>query len=103
MPARTVAVVGGGIAGLSAAWELLRDNDIRVVVLEASGVTGGKLRSADVAGHTVDAGAEPRLARRPEATGLVAELGLDARVTHPQPVPAAVWSRGRREPLPPGT
>src|SRR4051812_4499579 len=103
MPARTVAVVGGGVAGLSAAWELLQDNDVRVVVLEAARVTGGKLRSAEVAGHPVDVGAESMLARRPEGTGLVAELGLDARLTHPQPVPAAVWSRGRREPLPPGT
>lgn len=103
MPARTVAVVGGGIAGLSAAWELLRDNEVRVVVLDAADAVGGKLRSARVAGHLVDVGAESMLARRPEATGLVAEVGLSARVTHPEPVPAAVWSRGRREPLPAGT
>ena len=57
MPTSTVAVVGGGIAGLVAAWELLQHNDIRVVVFESAGVVGGKLRSAEVAGHAVDVGA----------------------------------------------
>ena len=64
---------------------------------------GGKLRRAEVAGYSVDVGAESMLARRPEATGLVADLGLGGRLTHPEPVPAAVWSRGRRWPLPRGT
>ena len=99
----TVAVVGGGIAGLAAAWELLRHNDFDVVVLEAASVTGGKLRSAEVAGHVVDVGAESMLARRPEGTRLAQDLGLSAGITYPNPVPAAVWSRGRRWPLPSGT
>ncbi len=103
MPTRTVAVVGGGIAGLASAWELLQHNDIRVVVFESAGVVGGKLRSAEVAGHVVDVGAESMLARRPEGTGLATDLGLEAGLTHPNPVPAAVWSRGRLQPLPGGT
>src|SRR6478672_3083669 len=103
MPTPVVAVVGGGVAGLAAAWELLQGNDVRVVVLEAADAVGGKLRRAEVAGYPVDVGAESMLARRPEATGLVADLGLGERLTHPEPVPAAVWSRGRRWPLPGGT
>ena len=103
MPARTVAVVGGGIAGLAAAWEFLQHNGIRVIVLESAAVVGGKVRSGEVAGHVVDVGAESMLARRPEGTGLATELGLGANLTHPNPVPAAVWSRGRRRPLPGGT
>jgi oxygen-dependent protoporphyrinogen oxidase len=99
----TVAVVGGGVAGLAAAWELLQGNDVRVIVLDSADAVGGKLRGAEVAGHVVDVGAESMLARRPEATGLVADLGLGDRLTHPEPVPAAVWSRGRRWPLPAGT
>ncbi|HEU4997601.1 MAG TPA: FAD-dependent oxidoreductase, partial [Lapillicoccus sp.] len=103
MPAPTVAVVGAGIAGLAAAWELLQHNAIHVVVLDSAAAPGGKLRLAEVAGRPVDVGAESMLARRPEATALVAELGLDAALTHPNPVPATVWSRGRRWPLPAGT
>jgi protoporphyrinogen/coproporphyrinogen III oxidase len=103
MPAATVAVVGGGIAGLAAAWELVRYDGVRVVLFETGAAVGGKLRSAEVAGQLVDVGAESMLARRPEAVGLADELGLGAALTHPNRVPAAVWSRGRRWLLPPGT
>jgi oxygen-dependent protoporphyrinogen oxidase len=103
VPASTVAVVGAGISGLAAAWELLQHNGTRVVVLDASAAPGGKLRLAEVSGHPVDVGAESMLARRPEATALVGELGLNAGLTYPNQVPAAVWSRGRRWPLPAGT
>src|SRR6478752_3641724 len=103
MPTPVVAVVGSGVAGLAAAWELLQGNDVRVIVLDAADAVGGKLRRAEVAGYSVDVGAESMLARRPEATGLIADLGLGSRLTHPEPIPAAVWSRGRRWPLPAGT
>ncbi|MEP6631281.1 MAG: protoporphyrinogen oxidase [Lapillicoccus sp.] len=99
----TVVVVGAGIAGLAAAWELLQHNDIHVIVLEAADRPGGKLRTADVAGQPIDVGAESMLARRPEALDLFAEAGLSTDVVHPRPVPAAIWSRGALCPLPPRT
>jgi len=99
----TVVVVGAGIAGLAAAWELLQHNEFHVIVVEAAGQPGGKLCTAEVAGRRIDVGAESMLARRPEALQLVAEAGLAAGVVHPRPVPAAVYSRGRLHPLPPRT
>ena len=101
---RSVAVIGGGISGLAAAWELSRPgSDVSVVVLEGSDRVGGKLRLDDVAGVRIDVGAESVLARRPEALTLFEELGLDDRTTHPGPAGAAIVSRGRRWPLPKGT
>ena len=50
-----------------------------VVVLEAGSRIGGKVRSTEFAGRTVDLAADAFLARRPEATGLCDELGLDRR------------------------
>ena len=45
---RTVAVIGAGISGLSAAWELIsHDADVSVTVLEGSDRLGGKLRLED--------------------------------------------------------
>ncbi|SEB57725.1 oxygen-dependent protoporphyrinogen oxidase [Nocardioides exalbidus] len=87
----------GGIAGLVAARDLAvagRD----VLLLEGSPEVGGKLRSAEVAGLTVDVGAEAMLARRPEGVALVAELG--AEVVHPTAATSAVWSRGALRPMP---
>jgi len=92
-----VVVVGGGVAGLVAARGLAgagRD----VLLLEASPELGGKLRSADVAGLTVDVGAEAMLARRPEGLDLARELG--AEVLHPTAATSGVWSRGAMRPLP---
>ena len=103
-----IAVVGGGITGLAAAWELSRQlagaaGPAHIVVLEAGACVGGKLRSAEIAGHQIDVGAESMLARRPEALELIAEAGLTDGVVHPTPAPASIWSRGQRWPLPPRT
>ena len=92
---RSVVVVGGGISGLAAAWELSqRVPDARITVLDASDRPGGKLRLETVAGSRIDVGAESMLARRPEAVGLVEEIGAAALLTHPATTAAAVWSRG---------
>lgn len=99
-----IAVIGGGMAGLSAAWELSRseESDVRIVVLEAGGRAGGKVRSAEFAGRTVDVAADAFLARRPEATGLCDELGLaDARVA-PGTSGASLWVRGKLRAMPEG-
>lgn len=99
-----VAVIGGGISGLAAAWELSRaGRDLTISVLEGSGRVGGKLRLAQVAGHLVDVGSESILARRPEALTLIRELGLDSEIIHPAPFGAGIVSRGRRWPMPRGT
>jgi oxygen-dependent protoporphyrinogen oxidase len=101
---RTVAVIGGGISGLSAAWELIsHDADVSVTVLEGSDRLGGKLRLEDVGGHRIDVGAESVLARRPEALTLFEQLGVAGLVTHPGPAGAGIVSRGRRWPMPRGT
>ncbi len=97
----SIVVIGAGIAGLSAAWELTRQGVRDVTVLESTDRVGGKLHTGRVAGISVDLGAESMLARRPEAPELLGELGLDA--VAPATVPASVWSRGRMHPMPRGT
>jgi oxygen-dependent protoporphyrinogen oxidase len=94
-----VAIVGGGIAGLAAAW-FLRDAGLAVTVLEGSARTGGKLSVTEVAGTRVDEGAEALLARRPEGTGLIEELGLSGELRAPGTTSAGIWTRGEVRPLP---
>ncbi|KQX66778.1 protoporphyrinogen oxidase [Angustibacter sp. Root456] len=99
-----VAVVGGGIAGLAAAWQLATSGAaVRVVVLEASPQVGGKLALGEVGAAVVDVGAESLLARRPEALDLAHEVGLGDDLQPPRPVGAGLWSGGGRYPLPKGT
>lgn len=101
---RTVAVVGGGIAGLAAAWALATaPTAVRVLVLESSPRVGGKLALGELGGTVVDVGAESLLARRPEALDLAREVGLGDALEPPRPVGAGLWSAGSRHPLPRGT
>lgn len=96
-----VVVAGGGVAGLAAAWELAGAG-VRVVVVEESHATGGKLRRQTVAGVPVDVGPDAFVARRPEARDLCQELGLADRLVGPGAAGAQVWSRGRLRRLPDG-
>jgi oxygen-dependent protoporphyrinogen oxidase len=96
-PPRRAVVVGGGIAGLTAARELAAAGR-EVVVLEGSPRIGGKLLTAEVAGVSVDVGAESMLARRPEGMDLAREVGLG--LVHPASTASAVWTRGALRPLP---
>jgi oxygen-dependent protoporphyrinogen oxidase len=98
-PHRRVAIVGGGIAGLAAAY-FLRDRGAAVTVLEASPRIGGKLAVSEVAGIAVDAGAEALLARRPEGVDLICSVGLGRRLVYPGTTTASIWTRGRFRPLP---
>jgi len=94
-----VVIVGGGIAGLAAAF-FLRDEPVRVTVLEGSPQLGGKLRVSEIGGVAVDEGAEALLVTRPEGTGLIAELGLGGDRVGPGTTSSAIWTLGALRPLP---
>jgi len=94
-----VVIVGGGIAGLAAAF-FLRDQPVRVSVLEGSPLLGGKLSVSEVAGVAVDEGAEALLVTRPEGTGLVAQVGLAGDRVEPGTTSSAIWTLGALRPLP---
>ena len=94
-----VVIVGGGIAGLAAAF-FLRDEPVRVTVLEGSPRLGGKLSVSEVAGVAVDEGAEALLVTRPEGTGLIAQVGLAGDRVEPGTTSSAIWTLGALRPLP---
>jgi oxygen-dependent protoporphyrinogen oxidase len=94
-----VVVVGGGIAGLAAAF-FLNDQPVRVTVLEGSPRLGGKLSASEVAGVPVDEGAEALLARRPEGIELITATGLGPDLIPAGTTSSAIYSRGEMHPLP---
>ena len=97
-----VVVVGGGVAGLSAAAEACR-RGARVTVLEGSSRLGGKVAVSEVGGLPVDEGADSMLTRVPDGLALAREAGLEPELVAPATGQAFVWSRGALRPLPTGT
>jgi oxygen-dependent protoporphyrinogen oxidase len=97
----TVHVVGAGIAGLTAARDLVGAG-VDVVVHEASDHVGGKLRSVELGGTVLDAAPDAFLARRPEAVALCRELGLADELVAPATGSSYLWSRGKLRPVPKG-
>ncbi|MEU6054739.1 protoporphyrinogen oxidase [Streptomyces xanthochromogenes] len=97
---RSVIIVGGGISGLAAAWQLR--GRAEVTVLESGPRVGGKLRTGTLAGVAVDEGAESVMALRPEAVDLAEAVGLGRALADPAPAPVTVWTRGALRPMPAG-
>lgn len=98
-----MVVIGGGIAGLVVAYDVLRRRPhARVVVLEPGASAGGRIGRAQVAGVSIDTGPDAFLARVPGAVELAHDLGLGGDLVAPATGAAAVWSRGVVRPLPGG-
>jgi len=104
----TVAVIGAGIAGLAAAWELARASpgagvpSPEVHVFERDLRPGGVLRSAPFGGRTLDLAADGFTSRRPEAVTLCEELGIGDELVPAAATGGSVLARGRLRPLPAG-
>lgn len=95
-----IAVVGGGIAGLSAAYEL-SVRGVPFKLFEASSRLGGLIRTDHSDGFTIDAGADSLLAQKRAGVDLCVELGLESRLIATRtPRTAFVLHAGRLHRLP---
>lgn len=97
-----IAVIGGGISGLVAAYRLRQKlgEGVDIVVLEQGERVGGVLRTGELAGEPLDLGAEAFVGRRPEVIELMGELGLDDQLVRPAGKRPLVWAQGAPHPLP---
>ena len=84
---KTVVVIGGGITGLSAMYELQKwkksnRTDVRLVLAEAAVQLGGKIRTINQSGYIMETGADSIVARKMETMTLIEELGLEKEVVY---------------------
>ena len=91
MSAGRVAVVGGGVSGLTTAYRLAAAG-ADVTVYEAADRSGGKVGSLEVGGLRLESGADSFLARKPWAVDLCRELGLGAELVSPGASGAYLWT-----------
>ena len=95
-----VAVIGAGVSGLAAAYEL-RKRKRSVVVLERELRPGGIIMTERVGEFIVDAGPDALLVQKPAAVALCNELGLgDRMIPTKLPRTAFVLRDGELHPLP---
>ena len=94
-----VVVVGAGITGLVAAYELKKQG-FDTTLLEAADRVGGKLNTTDFAGMRVDESADAFLARVPWAIELAEELGIRDELVSPAAKSAYIFSYGQLRPIP---
>ena len=95
-----IAVVGGGITGLAAAYELT-ERRVPFQLFESCARLGGIIRTEHVDGFTIEAGPDSILAQKPAAIGLCEAIGLGPRlITTTPPRTAFVLNAGRLHALP---
>ena len=84
MPVKRVAIVGGGIAGVTAAWQLARlaaeGGAVEVVLFEASGRLGGIVETVRSGGFVIECGPDGWVTDKPWARELAEELGLGEEI-----------------------
>jgi len=99
----TVAVIGGGISGLAAAWALQKRR-VPYLLLESGDRFGGVIRTEEERGFLIEAGPDAILAQKPEGIALCRELGLGERLipTDSERRTVYVLHRRRLHPLPEG-
>jgi protoporphyrinogen/coproporphyrinogen III oxidase len=97
MRSRRVAVVGAGMAGLSAAWRLL-DAGADVTIYDAAAAAGGRVRTVELDGVRADATVQLLAGHYRRTLALAAKAGLRDLLV-PAPGRDALWRRGRAHPM----
>jgi oxygen-dependent protoporphyrinogen oxidase len=95
-----IAVLGGGVSGLTAAYRLGKEHD--VTLFEAGTRLGGNIRTDVVDGCRVEWGPNGFLDNEPTTLELAKELGLESRLVRARDTASRrfIWRKGRLRELP---
>ncbi len=95
---KPVAVIGGGITGLTAAYQL-KQKGVPVMLLEGSNRVGGVIQSIRRDGYLAEFGPNSILETSSIVTELVKNLGLDSRKTYSDPSAENRYVVRRKKPM----
>jgi len=98
-----VLVIGGGISGLSAAYDLTRAG-ADCTILEKQSRVGGVIETRVTEGCTLECGPDSFLSAKPAALALIKEVGLEGDVigSNDHQRTTYIWKRGKLVALPEG-
>jgi len=95
---KPVAIIGGGITGLTAAFQLQR-RGVPVTVYEAAGRVGGAIQTERQDGYLAEFGPNTILETSPKITQLVKDAGLQSRRMDPDPAAEARYVVRYKRPI----
>jgi protoporphyrinogen/coproporphyrinogen III oxidase len=98
---KRIAIIGGGITGLTAAWRL-NTRGHRVRLFEAEARFGGAVRSQRIDDWLVEAGPNSLHVNAPEVAAVLGELGLESKILAANPIAQNryIVRGGRLRPVP---
>ncbi|MBP2242682.1 oxygen-dependent protoporphyrinogen oxidase [Cytobacillus eiseniae] len=102
---KTVLVIGGGVTGLSAMYELHKwkkanQSDIRLVLAEANSELGGKIHTIKENGFLMEAGADSIVTRKANMMTFIEELGLEDEIVYNASGRSFIYTDGEIKPIP---
>ncbi|PWW25487.1 oxygen-dependent protoporphyrinogen oxidase [Cytobacillus oceanisediminis] len=102
---KTVLVIGGGVTGLSAMYELnkwKKENlsNIRLVLAESSAQLGGKIRTVREGSFVMEAGADSIVARKANEMNFIQDLGLEEELVYNTAGRSYIYSDGKLKLIP---
>ncbi len=100
---KKVAVIGAGITGLSAAHYLKQQSDVHIDILEQSERAGGKIKTYQQDGYTIELGPESYLARKTIMTELAETLGMKDELVTNTTGQSYIYARNQLYPIPGGS
>jgi len=77
---RRVAIVGGGLSGVAAAYQLTREPDVEFTLFETSARLGGTVETVRRDGFIMECGPDSWVTEKPWARELAIELGLEDEI-----------------------
>lgn len=106
--AKKIAIIGGGITGLSAAYYLQKEIaeqglDLDWCLIEADNRLGGKIETVHRNGYIIERGPDSYLARKTAMTDLAREVGVDDKLVHNATGSAYIYMGGKLHPIPAGS